>query len=266
MSCDDPHAVTFVNTLDLGGEQRYIRVDGSGSGTERGAFVIVAGDILNGSIVKRGGGALIFESPKSYENGTLINQGMLWLRGTGTAGANVSGNDIQVGSDGYLRIESPTNIGSRQMIIMQNTDVNTPAVISFGAGYGTGADIRFSSLTATGGILGTGGGGNPYLGKREARQLLDQGKTIELISASDVPDDALVATVGSIGAPVVSNERLKQGDEFLVSLRALETHLGRTITHVTCAEIGGSNSMSPCLLYTYPNPRDRTRVRMPSSA
>jgi mono/diheme cytochrome c family protein len=43
------------------------------------------------------------------------------------------------------------------MIIMQNTDVNTPAVISFGAGYGTGADIRFSSLTATGGILGTGG-------------------------------------------------------------------------------------------------------------
>lgn len=151
------HAITFVNTLDLGGEQRYIRVDGGGSGTERGAFAIVAGDVLNGSLVKRGGGALIFNSPKSYENGTIINQGMLWLRGTGTAGANVSGNDIQIGSDGYFRIESPANIGSRQMIIMQNTDVNTPAVISFGAGYGTGADIRFSSLTATGGILGTGG-------------------------------------------------------------------------------------------------------------
>ncbi|MEZ4531378.1 MAG: DUF917 family protein [Thermomicrobiales bacterium] len=40
------------------------------------------------------------------------------------------------------------------------------------------------------GILGTGGG-NPYLGKLQARSLLEQGKTIEVISASDVPDDAL---------------------------------------------------------------------------
>ncbi len=103
------------------------------------------------------------------------------------------------------------------------------------------------------GILGTGGGGNPYLGKLHARQLLDQGKTIEVISASDVPDDALVTTVGSIGAPVVSNERPKQGDEFLVSLRALETHLGRQITHVICAEIGGSNSMSPMIVAAQAN-------------
>ena len=103
------------------------------------------------------------------------------------------------------------------------------------------------------GILGTGGGGNPYLGKLQARQLLDQGKTIEVIPACDVPDDALVTTVGSIGAPVVSNERPKQGEEFLVSLRALETHLGRKITHVTCAEIGGSNSMSPMIVAAQAN-------------
>ncbi len=103
------------------------------------------------------------------------------------------------------------------------------------------------------GILGTGGGGNPYLGKLQARQLLEQGKTIEVIPASDVPDDALVTTVGSIGAPVVSNERPKQGDEYLVSLRALESHLGRTITHVTCAEIGGSNSMAPMIVAAQAN-------------
>jgi DUF917 family protein len=103
------------------------------------------------------------------------------------------------------------------------------------------------------GILGTGGGGNPYLGKLQARQLLDQGKTIEVVPACDVPDDALVTTVGSIGAPVVSNERPKQGEEFLVSLRALETHLGRRITHVTCAEIGGSNSMSPMIVAAQAN-------------
>jgi len=151
------HVVTLVNDLDLDGEQRYIRLDGFGSGTERAVIGIISGDISNGSIVKRGGGTLLFENAKSYEGGTIDNQGALWLRGTGTAGANVVGNDIQIAPDGYLRIESPSNIGSRQMIILQNNDNNTPAVISFGAGYGTGADITFSSFGATSGIGGTGG-------------------------------------------------------------------------------------------------------------
>ncbi|MBK8037081.1 MAG: autotransporter-associated beta strand repeat-containing protein [Verrucomicrobiaceae bacterium] len=151
------HAITMVNPIDLGGEQRYIRVDGGASGAERGALVIMQGDLSNGSLVKRGSGLLLFDTPKSYENGTIVNQGTLWLRGTGTAGANVIGNDIQIAPDGVLKVESPANIGSRQMIILQNNDVNTPAVISFGAGYGTGADIVFNSLTATGGIPGTGG-------------------------------------------------------------------------------------------------------------
>ncbi len=151
------HVVTLVNGLDLGGEQRYIRLDGSGSGTERAVIGIIAGDISNGSVVKRGGGTLLFENAKSYEGGTIVNQGQLWLRGAGTAGANVTGNDIQVAPDGFLRIDSPSNIGSRQMIILQNNDNNTPAAISFGPGYGTGADIRFSTFGATSGIGGTGG-------------------------------------------------------------------------------------------------------------
>lgn len=149
--------VTFVNPIDLGGEQRYIRVDGGASGAERGAISIMGGNLSNGSVVKRGAGLLVFDTPKTYENGTIVNQGTLWLRGTGTAGADVMGNDIQIAPDGLLKIESPSNIGSRQMIILQNNDVNTPAAITFGAGYGTGTDITFSSLTATGGIPGTGG-------------------------------------------------------------------------------------------------------------
>jgi fibronectin-binding autotransporter adhesin len=151
------HALTFVNPLDLGGEQRYIRVDGSASGSERGAIVTMAGDLSNGSVVKRGGGLLVFDAPKTYENGTIVNVGTLWLRGAGTAGANVTGNDIQIGPDAILKIESPTNIGDRQAIILQNNDVNTPAVVTLGSGYGTGADVRVSSFTATGSIFGTGG-------------------------------------------------------------------------------------------------------------
>lgn len=151
------HAITMVNPIDLGGEQRYLRVDGGGSGAERGAMVIMQGDLSNGSLVKRGGGLLVFDTPKTYQSGTIINQGTLWLRGTGTAGANVIGNDIQIAPDGVLKIENPSSIGSRQMIILQNNSNDTPAVVSLGTGYGTGSGIAFNSLTATGGIPQTGG-------------------------------------------------------------------------------------------------------------
>ena len=98
------------------------------------------------------------------------------------------------------------------------------------------------------GILGTGGGGNPYLGKLYTQRLLDEGATITMVDPLAVPDDALVAPVGSMGAPVVSVERIRRGDEFLRSLRALEKHLDCEITHVVCSEIGGSNSTSPMVL------------------
>jgi autotransporter-associated beta strand protein len=151
------HVVTMVNPIDLGGEQRYIRLDGNSAASERGVIGVMAGDISNGSIVKRGGGLLVFDTPKTYQNGTIISQGTLWMRGTGTAGANVVGNDIQIAADGILKIESPSNIGDRQAIILQNNDVNTPGVVTLGSGYGTGSDVRISSFTATGGIFGTGG-------------------------------------------------------------------------------------------------------------
>jgi len=155
------HVVTLVNGLDLAGEQRYVRLDGTASAAERAVIGIIAGDISStgggGQLVKRGGGTLILAGNNTYEGGTIVNQGQLWLRGTNTAGANVIGNDIQVAQDGYLRIESPANIGSRQMIILQNNDNNTPAVVSFGAGYGTGTNLVFNSFSATGGVVATGG-------------------------------------------------------------------------------------------------------------
>ncbi len=157
------HVATLVNALDLGGEQRYIRLDGSASGGNRAVMGIISGDITNGGIVKRGGGELIFNTPKSYEGGTIISEGEVWLSGTGTAGANVAGNDIQINQGGLLYIEGPGNIGSRQVVILQNISNDTPAALDLGPGYGTGLDalgnptITFNSFTATGGIPNTGG-------------------------------------------------------------------------------------------------------------
>lgn len=98
------------------------------------------------------------------------------------------------------------------------------------------------------GILGTGGGGNPYLGKLIARKFLEEGRTIQVVAVDEVPDDALVCTVGGMGSPTVAFERLLRANEALNAMRALESHLGRKMTHVVPSEIGGSNSTIPMVV------------------
>ena len=98
------------------------------------------------------------------------------------------------------------------------------------------------------GILGTGGGGNPYLGKIEALQQLKAGRIIQVVSLDEIGDDAFVTTVGGMGSPTVGIERVGRGDECVRAMRALERHLGRHFTHVIPGEIGGSNSMRPMIV------------------
>lgn len=97
-------------------------------------------------------------------------------------------------------------------------------------------------------ILGTGGGGNPYLSKLRALEVLRSGHRIRLISPDDLPDDAKVVPLGGIGAPVVGVERIREGQEGLRALRALERHLGFTADAIACEEIGGANSMEPLII------------------
>lgn len=156
------HPVTLVNPLDLGGEQRYIRLDGNSAASGRGAIGRISGDISNGGIVKRGGGTLLIDTPNTYQSGTVVEQGLVWLRAGGSLGANVSGNDIDVRSDGVLHIDSPELVGNRQMIYLQNRDDTTPVAIGFGPGYGDGSGIVFNSFNANGGIP-QGGGNNIFI-------------------------------------------------------------------------------------------------------
>ena len=163
------HAVTLVNGIDLGGEQRYLRLDGGASASGRGAIGFVAGDITNGSLVRRGAGILWFTDAKSYAGGTQINEGELWLTGAGRAGADVIGSDIQINSGARLRVESPANIGANQLVILQNVNNDTPAALTLGAGYGTGAGVTFGSFTGTGGDL-LGGGLNFLIANNQGGQ------------------------------------------------------------------------------------------------
>ena len=98
------------------------------------------------------------------------------------------------------------------------------------------------------GILGTGGGGNPYNGKLRALAQLRLGRTVTIVQPCEVPDSAIVTSVGGMGAPVVGVERISQGEESLRAMRALEREIGRTVEYVVPSEIGGGNSIEPIIV------------------
>lgn len=99
---------------------------------------------------------------------------------------------------------------------------------------------------ATGGaILGTGGGGDPYVGKLMAQQAIRAHGPVRLVDVDALADDALVVPVCMMGAPTVMTEKLPQGEELVVAFRKLEALLGRTIDAVLCGEAGGINSTTP---------------------
>ena len=109
----------------------------------------------------------------------------------------------------------------------------------------TDADLDAIEIGAA--ILGTGGGGNPYIGKLRCRQELRKGRKIPVIPLDELPDDALVVSLGGIGAPVVGVEKIEEGEECLRALYALEKELGVKVDALISAEIGGANSMEPML-------------------
>ena len=97
-------------------------------------------------------------------------------------------------------------------------------------------------------ILGTGGGGNPYLGRLRARAELRTGKRIEIIDPTEIADDDLLVAAGGMGSPVVAYEKVAGGNEETDAVRALERHLGRRFTAIAPVEMGGSNSMVPLVV------------------
>jgi uncharacterized protein len=98
------------------------------------------------------------------------------------------------------------------------------------------------------GILGTGGGGDPYLGKLLAEAAITRHGPITVVTIEEVPPDAVVVPVAMLGAPTVSQEKLPNGTETRSALRALEEATGVTATHLVPIEIGGMNSLIPLAL------------------
>ena len=107
-------------------------------------------------------------------------------------------------------------------------------------------DLR--SLDIGAGILGTGGGGNPRIGRLRLRTLLEDPSypdRVEIVDPDELDPDATVTSVGGMGAPTISQEKLPNGTEDLSSLRLVEELSGETVDAIIPGEIGGANSMAP---------------------
>lgn len=97
-------------------------------------------------------------------------------------------------------------------------------------------------------LLGTGGGGDPYIGKLMALQAIEEFGEITLLDADEVPDDAVVVPSAMMGAPTVMLEKAPSGEEALSAFKNLESYLGKEIYATMPIEAGGLNSMLPLAL------------------
>ncbi len=108
------------------------------------------------------------------------------------------------------------------------------------------ADTKALAIGA--GILGTGGGGNTYIGRVWLeRELKARGGSVKIIHANDVPDEALTVAIGGMGAPTVGIEKLNKGDEYEKAVKALEEHVGQSMHALVIGEIGGANALRPLI-------------------
>ena len=104
-------------------------------------------------------------------------------------------------------------------------------------------DLDYIAIGAA--ILGSGGGGDPYIGKLMAKQAIRKHGKVKLITADEVPDEELVIPSAMMGAPAVMLEKLPNGSEPGDAIRSIETHLGKKAYAVLPIEAGGINSCIP---------------------
>src|ERR1700676_884190 len=106
-------------------------------------------------------------------------------------------------------------------------------------------DIEYLAVGAS--ILGTRGGGSPYLGLLNMRLLYAEGHRVRLMSPFDLADDDRIAVVSNMGAPLVGQERLADSRNIARAVEIQEEYSGEKFRAVMSLEIGGGNGIQPLM-------------------
>jgi DUF917 family protein len=94
-------------------------------------------------------------------------------------------------------------------------------------------------------VLGTGGGGDPYIGKLMAKAAIRQFGPVTMMDPDELLDDDLVIPSAMMGAPTVMLEKIPRGTEIVTAFEAIQEYLGRRATATMSCEAGGLNSTTP---------------------
>jgi DUF917 family protein len=97
-------------------------------------------------------------------------------------------------------------------------------------------------------ILGSGGGGDPFIGKLMAVQAIAEHGPVQLVTPDELPADGLAVPVAMMGAPTVVVEKIPNGQEIGRAFAALSSFLGQEVVGIVPIEAGGLNSMLPLAL------------------
>src|SRR5579859_1958034 len=97
-------------------------------------------------------------------------------------------------------------------------------------------------------VLGTGGGGDPYIGKLMAIQAMREHSPVSLVTLDEIGDDEVAAPVAMMGAPTVMVEKMPGGEECVQAFQALQSFVGQPVKYTYSIEAGGINSTIPITL------------------
>ena len=107
---------------------------------------------------------------------------------------------------------------------------------------------NLENFTRGAAFLGTGGGGDPYIGKLMLKHQLEKGKIIKILSPDEINDNFLVCNVLSMGAPTVFVEKVPNGPATLHGLRKVEEIIGKKFDAIMPIEAGGVNATIPLVV------------------
>lgn len=97
-------------------------------------------------------------------------------------------------------------------------------------------------------VLGTGGGGDPYIGRLMAQQAVEDFGPVELVTVDEMADDDYSICIAMMGAPTVMVEKVPGGGEAEAAFLAAQSYLGHPIRYIYSIEAGGINSTIPITL------------------
>lgn len=106
-------------------------------------------------------------------------------------------------------------------------------------------EVDIENIAVGAAVLGTGGGGDPYIGKMMALSAIQKYGPVRVITVDELEDEQWIVPASGMGSPSVLVEKIPSFEQLVAPLKAYEKASGKKTDVVMPIEIGGVNSLIP---------------------